>query len=95
MHLLKYVSIVLAVLAVVMLIVAQGYGDAGRSRKGWYAAAAICVLATTTIVVGLARAQRPICTTLGGQWIAETHACRDEFGGNGNNDPGNGMSFSD
>jgi len=93
MHLLKYVSIVLAVAALVLLAVALG--DEARARKRWLVAALTCLVTTVTLVAGLLHAQRPICTTLGGQWIADEHACRDEFGGNGNNDPDNGMSFSD
>jgi hypothetical protein len=55
----------------------------------------ICFLTTVTLVAGLLHAQRLICTTLGGQWIAEEDPCRHGFGGNGNNDPGADLTFFD
>ena len=93
MHLLKYLSVTLAIATFVLLAV--GSGEATARRKTWFAAAAVCLVTTVSLVAGLLHAQRPICTTLGGEWIAEEHACRDEFGGNGNNDPDNGLTFSD
>ena len=94
MHLLKYASVVLSIAAVALLAIALG--DEGRARKTRLAAGVACLVATVatvTLVVGLLHAQRPICTTLGGQWIAEEESCRDEFCGNGNNDPKNGLTF--
>jgi hypothetical protein len=93
MHLLKYVSIALAVAALVLLAVALG--DESRARATSLTAAVICFLTTVTLVAGLLHAQRPICTTLGGQWIAEEDPCRHGFGGNGNNDPGADLTFFD
>lgn len=50
--------------------------------------AAIALAATAVlIVVSLAVAQPQVCTTLGGEWVPDGQACRNEGGGNGNNDP--------
>ena len=93
MHLLKYVSVVLAVATLVLLAI--GLGDATRGRKTTLTAASVCFVTTVAIVAALLHAQRPICSSLGGRWIAGEESCRHEFGGNGNNDPGNGLTFSD
>jgi hypothetical protein len=44
--------------------------------------------AAVLIVVLLALAQAQVCTTLGGEWVPDGQACRNEWGGNGNNDAG-------
>jgi hypothetical protein len=93
MHLLKYLAPLFGVLSFVML--ATGSVNDGRVRRLWHAGAAVSLIATIVISFGLINAQRQICSTLGGQWIAEGQACRNEWGGNGNNDPGNGLTFSD
>jgi hypothetical protein len=93
MHLLKYLAIVLGLVAAVMLVV--GFVGHGGVRRTSFASSALGFAAAVAIVAGLTYTPRPVCTALAGQWIAEEDACRDEFGGNGNNDPDNGMSFSD
>jgi hypothetical protein len=82
-HLLKYLAMGLAFLSLVML--ALGSFTDGNARRAWSAGAALCVVATILMFAGLVGAQRQICSTLGGEWIAENEACRNEWGGNGNN----------
>ncbi len=53
------------------------------------------LLLLIAMVLGLAMciclvAATALCDVLGGQWYIDTEACRDEFGGNGSNDPGSG-----
>jgi hypothetical protein len=78
-----------------LALLARGLGKATHARATSLTAAVICFLTTVTLVAGLLHAQRPICTTLGGQWIAEEDPCRHGFGGNGNNDPGADLTFFD
>jgi hypothetical protein len=51
--------------------------------------AAGAAVLSLSIAASLFLSQRAVCDALGGRWIASEGACRDEFGGNGNNDPGN------
>ena len=56
-----------------------------RVRVGLAVAASLFVVCVT-IIGGLAFAQRPICEALGGGWHGPESACRNEWGGNGDND---------
>jgi hypothetical protein len=47
---------------------------------------AIVLAAIAVVLIGsLAFAQERVCTSLGGRWISENRACRNEWGGNENN----------
>lgn len=56
-----------------------------RLRVAFGISAAIPVL----LVALLAFAQGAVCDVLGGDWVLSEQSCRNEWGGNGSNDPSN------
>ena len=82
-------AIVLFVASALFSIGAFADADDVRHRAAWRVLAAGSFLVSISLCLLVNAAQRATCDVLGGRWIAETEACRDEWGGNGNNDPGN------
>ena len=62
-----------------------------RARRIGMVSAASLIVVCLAIVGGLAFAQRPICEALGGGWHGPESSCRNEWGGNGDNDSSNGL----
>ncbi len=97
MHLLVWLALLLALVAAAATAVGfdgslKARAWPGRTlqtrRTTWMVAVGAAVL-SLSIAASLFLSQRAVCDSLGGHWIASKDACRDEFGGNGNNDPGN------
>jgi hypothetical protein len=89
MHALALSTILLFLAAAVFSIGAFADEDTVRHRGRWRVLAAGSLIVGISMWLLVANAQRPLCDALGGRWIHENEACRNEFGGNGNNDPGN------
>jgi Na+-driven multidrug efflux pump len=91
-HVLSVVALGSLFVGLILLCVAVGAGyGAARTIT---AVSSLCLMAVgVLIVLGLIHAQQPICHALGGGWYPESASCRDEWGGNGNNDASNGISF--
>jgi hypothetical protein len=96
-HLLAWLALLLAIVAAIATAVGvdgslKARAWPGRARRTpltrWMVAAGAAVL-SLSIAASLFLSQRAVCDALGGRWIDSEDACRDEFGGNGNNDPGN------
>ncbi len=64
---------------------AMGTFTDGRARRAWHAGALVCVVLTLAIFGALVGAQDRTCTALGGRWLVEEAACRNGWGGNGDN----------
>lgn len=82
-------SVVLLTLTAVWCAFRAFFGPEGRHRGVLGALAAGSLILGLSMLLLLAYAQQPVCDALGGRWIDESEACRHEWGGNGNNDPGN------
>jgi hypothetical protein len=80
------VSLVLLLAAAVVGIVSERRRDRFLSFSEAGTRIAIVLAAIAIVLIGsLAFAQRQVCTTLGGQWVSENQACRNEWGGNESN----------
>lgn len=55
-----------------------------RAIRGAFVASVVLPVAIVTL---LWTAQREVCLALGGSWNESYEGCRNEWGGNGNNDP--------
>jgi hypothetical protein len=89
MHAMALSTFVLFVAASVLSIWAFAEKESVRHRGRWRALAVGCLIVGISMWLLVANAQRPLCDALGGRWIEESEACRNEWGGNGNNDPSN------
>jgi hypothetical protein len=81
----------LAFLAFTFLLASRIVEDGWR--RIWVAMACVVVVAALAIGGGLVFAQRPVCIALGGSWVPDEDACRNEWGGNGSNDSSEGVTF--
>jgi hypothetical protein len=89
MHAMALLLILLTVAAATLSIGVFGDADRVRHRSIWRVLTAGSLILCLAMLLLLMVAQRPVCDALGGRWIESFDACRDEFGGNGNNDPSN------
>jgi hypothetical protein len=95
-HLLAWLALILAVVAAVATAVGLDSrlktrawpGRPLRTRWTAWILAVGAALLSLSIGASLLLSQHAVCDALGGRWIAPEDACRDEFGGNGNNDVG-------
>ena len=91
MHAMALLAIVLVIAAALFSIGAFADADGVRHQAAWRVLAAGSLIVSISMWLLITYAQRPACDVLGGRWIAETEACRNEWGGNGNNDPNNSI----
>jgi hypothetical protein len=89
MHAMALLVILLTVAAAMLSIGVFGDADRVRHRSTWRVLTAGSLILGLTMLLLLMFAQRPACDALGGRWIETFDACRNELGGNGNNDPSN------
>jgi hypothetical protein len=89
MHAMALSAILLTIAAAVFSIGAFADPDVVRHRGVWRALAAGSLIVGISMWLMVSYAQRPTCVALGGRWIDESEACRNEWGGNGDNDPSN------
>lgn len=59
------------------------------SRRMLGAGFLVCAVLPIVVIGLLWFAQREVCSALGGGWIPSEASCKNEWGGNGNNDPSN------
>jgi hypothetical protein len=92
-HILSYIGAgcVLVSIALLALAVAAGHGSDRRRRL--LGTSGKSMLLAIVILGSLVVAQRPVCHVLGGDWVGERQACRNEWGGNGSNDSSEGVGF--
>ena len=88
MHFLLGLAIVLAVTGVVLVLVAIAHRGWARIIVGLLGGAALGL--TFSIWALLRFAEPTVCVQLGGDYVRNGSdlVCRNEWGGNGNNDPG-------
>jgi len=89
MHAMALLAILLPVAAAMFSFGAFGDADRVRHRSIWRVLTAGSLILGITMLLLVMLAQRPVCDALGGRWIEAFDACRNELGGNGNNDPSN------
>jgi hypothetical protein len=80
---------VMAIAAVVLLLAAGIIAVASAittppSKIGPKIAVALAAIAVV-LIAALSVGQQRVCTTLGGEWVPDTQACKNEWGGNGAN----------
>ena len=54
------------------------------SKIGPKIAVALATIAVA-VIAALSLGQQRVCTTLGGEWVQDSQACKNEWGGNGAN----------
>jgi hypothetical protein len=78
---------VVAILFVVLAVWSDGLRER-RRRVAMYALGSGAMLGVVAILIALRFAQPSVCRALGGDWYPDRgDVCRDEWGGNGSNDP--------
>jgi hypothetical protein len=92
MHLLALIAVVLAIVGIALVLLAFALSGP-RERRRRVALGLLGVgslLMTGTIWAVLKFAEPEVCEALGGESVvnADERVCRNEWGGNGNNDPG-------
>jgi hypothetical protein len=92
MHALALIAVILAIVGGCLLVGASG--ESGLGDRGWRVALRVLgvgsLFLTVSIWALLVLAEPAVCEALGGETVgtASERACRNEWGGNGNNDPG-------
>ena len=92
MHALALMAVILAVVGFGLLVLAGTADDPSRRRVRITAGVlgVVFLLSTASIWVSLKYAEPTVCEALGGESLVNgpDRVCRNEWGGNGNNDPG-------
>jgi hypothetical protein len=92
MHAFAIIAVILAVVGFGLIALASA--ESGPSRRGWRVVTGVLgasfLIATVSIWASLVFAEPQVCELLGGESVVNgpDRACRNEWGGNGSNDPG-------
>ena len=89
MHVLTWIALTLPFFGIAIVLMAHT-GATPWNRRAIAAVQLLPFALSILLIASLAFAQRPICSVLGGRWIADTDSCQNEWGGNENNDVSNG-----